>query len=224
VSHPHPALILGVFDKQPADKVLGQLTGAAKVLLIKVVVHSRDVGQGLLLGLTQERGCTTEAGRWMDVEFIKEDGSAVCPPPPPEFQGTGNGLHTEADGNLRHSHTCGPSPPGPLATHTKAPKTPRGSIPANSASGAMQSQSISPNCPVTRKGTAVTFKRTVLTDTHQPGEDLHCWEPRALMPREQGACSYGSQLIMKEWQMSPKWGVLQNTLAKSQGHAGRGQA
>lgn len=53
-SLPSPALLLGVFDEQPADEVLGQLAGVAEVLLVKVVVHGRDVGQGLLLGLSQE--------------------------------------------------------------------------------------------------------------------------------------------------------------------------
>lgn len=55
--------LLGVFDQQLADEVLGQLAGAAEVLLIKVIVHCRDVCQRLLLGLPQEWGCPTQAAR-----------------------------------------------------------------------------------------------------------------------------------------------------------------
>lgn len=55
--------LLGVLDEQPADKVLGQLAGIAEVLLIEVVVHGGDVSQGLLLGLPQEWGCTTQTER-----------------------------------------------------------------------------------------------------------------------------------------------------------------
>lgn len=62
-AHPSPACLLGVFDEQPADEVLGQLAGVAEVFLVEVIVHSRDVGQGLLLGLTQERGGAAQAGR-----------------------------------------------------------------------------------------------------------------------------------------------------------------
>lgn len=47
--------LLGIFDEQPADEVLGKLAGVAEVLLVKVVVDSRDVCQGLLLRLAQER-------------------------------------------------------------------------------------------------------------------------------------------------------------------------
>lgn len=60
---PGPVLLLGVFDKQTADEVLRQLAGVAEVLLVKVVIHSRDVGQGLLLGFTQERGRATQPRR-----------------------------------------------------------------------------------------------------------------------------------------------------------------
>lgn len=55
--------LLGVFDQQPADEVLGQLAGAAEVLLIEVVVHRRDVCQSLLFGLPQERGRPTQTAR-----------------------------------------------------------------------------------------------------------------------------------------------------------------
>lgn len=55
--------LLGVFDQQPADEVLGQLAGAAEVLFIEVVVHRRDVCQSLLLGLPQERGRPTQTAR-----------------------------------------------------------------------------------------------------------------------------------------------------------------
>lgn len=51
-----PCPSLGVLDQQAADEVLGQLAGVAEIFLIKVVVDSRDVGQGLLLCLPQERG------------------------------------------------------------------------------------------------------------------------------------------------------------------------
>lgn len=58
-----PGRLLGVFDEQPADEVLGQLAGVAEVLLVEVIVHGRDVGQRLLLGLAQERGRAAQAGR-----------------------------------------------------------------------------------------------------------------------------------------------------------------
>lgn len=57
--HSKPAL-LGILDQQASDEVLGQLTGVAEVLLVKVIVDSRDVGQSLLLGLPQERRGTTQ--------------------------------------------------------------------------------------------------------------------------------------------------------------------
>lgn len=60
---PGLGLLLGVLDKQPADEVLGQLAGVAEVLLVEVVIHRRDVGQGFLLGFTQEWGRTTQAVR-----------------------------------------------------------------------------------------------------------------------------------------------------------------
>lgn len=60
---PRLAFLLGVFDEQPADEVLGQLAGVAEVFLVEVVVHGRDVGQGLLLRLTQERGGAAQTGR-----------------------------------------------------------------------------------------------------------------------------------------------------------------
>lgn len=44
VSHVPPRapcrpLVLGIFDEQPANEVLGQLAGVAEVLLVEVVVH-----------------------------------------------------------------------------------------------------------------------------------------------------------------------------------------
>lgn len=48
-------LILGILDQQATYEVLGQLAGVAEILLIKVVVDSWDVCQGLLLGLAQKR-------------------------------------------------------------------------------------------------------------------------------------------------------------------------
>lgn len=46
--------ILGVFHEQPRYEVFGQDAGAAEELLIKCVIHSRHVGQSLLLVVTQE--------------------------------------------------------------------------------------------------------------------------------------------------------------------------
>lgn len=48
-------VILGILDQQSAYEVLGQLAGVAEILLVKVVVNSRDVCQGLLLRLAQKR-------------------------------------------------------------------------------------------------------------------------------------------------------------------------
>ena len=46
--------LLWILDQQAPYEVLSQLTGVAEILFIKVIVDSRNVGQSLLLGLTQE--------------------------------------------------------------------------------------------------------------------------------------------------------------------------
>lgn len=50
----HIQTVLRILDQQAAYEVLGQLAGVAEVFLVKVVVDSRDVGEGFLLGLPQE--------------------------------------------------------------------------------------------------------------------------------------------------------------------------
>lgn len=47
--------LLWILDQQTAYEVFGQLAGVAEILLIKVVVDSRDVSQRLLLGLAKKR-------------------------------------------------------------------------------------------------------------------------------------------------------------------------
>lgn len=69
--------LLGVFDQQPADEVLGQLASAAEVLLVKVIVHRRDVRQRLLLGLTQEWGCPAQAAERQGTWQAREGGSLM---------------------------------------------------------------------------------------------------------------------------------------------------
>lgn len=95
--------LLGVLDKQPADEVLGQLTSVAKVLLVEVIVHSRDVGQGLLLGLTQEWGCTTQTGRqtWGSV-------SPALTPSPGCCQGYHQNLQCPQRGQTQRKTDAGP--------------------------------------------------------------------------------------------------------------------
>lgn len=53
-------VLLWILYQQAPYEVFGQLTGIAEILLIKVVVDSRDVSQGLLLGLAQKRRSTTQ--------------------------------------------------------------------------------------------------------------------------------------------------------------------
>lgn len=53
--------LLWIFDQQAAYKVLGQLAGVAEILLVKVVIDSRNVGQSLLLGLAEERRCAAQS-------------------------------------------------------------------------------------------------------------------------------------------------------------------
>lgn len=48
------------------DEALGQLAGVAEELLVKVVVHGRDVSQRLLLGVSEERGRTAQTERPMN--------------------------------------------------------------------------------------------------------------------------------------------------------------
>lgn len=85
-----PALLpcpsLGVLDEQAADEVLGQLAGVAEIFLIKVIVDSRDVGQGLLLCLPQERGGSAqpeEREGWDNPKRLQpEVGGSSCSPGP----------------------------------------------------------------------------------------------------------------------------------------------
>lgn len=44
-----------VLLQQLPDEALGQLAGVAEELLVKVIVHGRDVSQRLLLGVAEER-------------------------------------------------------------------------------------------------------------------------------------------------------------------------
>lgn len=53
--------LLGILDQQAAYEVLCQLTGVTEILFVEVVVDARDVGQGLLLGLAQERRSAAQA-------------------------------------------------------------------------------------------------------------------------------------------------------------------
>lgn len=53
-------LLLWVFDQQPCNKVSGESTGAAEVLLIELIVHSWHIGKCLLFIFTQERWGTTK--------------------------------------------------------------------------------------------------------------------------------------------------------------------
>lgn len=53
--------ILWVLHEQPRDEIFGQDAGAAEELLVKWVVHGRDVGQRLLLVVAQERRSTAQA-------------------------------------------------------------------------------------------------------------------------------------------------------------------
>lgn len=47
--------ILGVLDQQSTYEVFRQFAGVAKVFFIKVIIDSRDVGEGLLLGFAKKR-------------------------------------------------------------------------------------------------------------------------------------------------------------------------
>lgn len=48
------------------DEALGQLAGVAEELLVKVVVHGRDVSQRLLLGVSEERRRAAQTERPMN--------------------------------------------------------------------------------------------------------------------------------------------------------------
>lgn len=63
--------VLGIFDQQTAYEVLGQLTGAAEILLVKVIVDSGDVCQGLLLGFAQKRRSAAQPTGSQTQGFIK---------------------------------------------------------------------------------------------------------------------------------------------------------
>lgn len=56
-----PIDILWVLHEQPRDEIFGQNAGVAEELLVKRVVHGRDVGQRLLLVVAEERRGTAQA-------------------------------------------------------------------------------------------------------------------------------------------------------------------
>lgn len=66
-------LLLGVLDQQAAYEVFGQFTGVAEILLVEVVVDGRDVREGLLLGLAEERRSTTEPADMAGAECTREE-------------------------------------------------------------------------------------------------------------------------------------------------------
>lgn len=57
-----PTDILWVLHEQPRDEIFGQDAGVAEELLVKRVVHGRDVGQRLLLVVAEERRSAAQAG------------------------------------------------------------------------------------------------------------------------------------------------------------------
>lgn len=127
-----PALLLGVFDKQPADEVLGQLTGVAEILLVKVVVHGRDVGQGLLLRLAQERGGAAQTGR-------QARGSAAPALAPPTRRG------------LRHPPGLPRTPAPSLQPHSTETSRPASDGDPNEwAEVSKEARSTSPKCSAIR--------------------------------------------------------------------------
>lgn len=56
-----PPDILWVLHEQPRYEIFGQDAGVAEELLVKRVVHGRDVGQGLLLVVAEERRSAAQA-------------------------------------------------------------------------------------------------------------------------------------------------------------------
>lgn len=50
-----------VLDQELPDEALGQLAGVTEELVVKVVVHGRDVAQRLLLGVAEERRRAAQA-------------------------------------------------------------------------------------------------------------------------------------------------------------------
>lgn len=88
--------LLGIFDQQPSDEVLGQFTGAAEVLFIKVIVHSRDVCQRFLLGLPQEWGRPAQAVRRQGIWPARE-GTADTPHPSTGYLGIGASIERLPD-------------------------------------------------------------------------------------------------------------------------------
>lgn len=84
---PAPQPSLGVLDQQPADEVLGQLAGAAEVLLIEVVVDGGDVGEGLLLRFPQEGGRPAQPAAMGGTLSPTFPPPAAPPPPAPLLTG-----------------------------------------------------------------------------------------------------------------------------------------